>query len=110
MLLKGDYSEIIELRKKYVNYVNANSEHLEAFKINYQMAAYKLSSKDFNQTELRNICGKSKSSDVKICCFSLLDNEKQAKVLIKEQISRHPSKIYKYRSWPVIKDDYLNDY
>jgi NAD-dependent SIR2 family protein deacetylase len=110
MLLKENYSEIIRLRKKYMNYVNANSEHLEAFKINYQMAAYKLNSKDFSQIELRNIAGKSKTSDVKICCFSLLNNEKQAKVLIKEQINRHNSKIYKYRSWPVIKDDYLIGY
>lgn len=101
LLLKTEnYKAIIALAAQYSDRLdNIDSE---AFVINQQVAAKKLSHSTYNPVALRNLSGLSDSDEVKLCAFSLIDQHADAKRLMKKQLDKDPGLIKKYRDWPAV--------
>ena len=101
LLLKTeDYRTIIALASQHAE--KLKDIESEAFVINLQLAAKKLSHPIFNEVTLRNLAGLSDSDEVKLCAFSILDQHVDAKRLMKKQLEKDPGLIKKYRDWPAV--------
>jgi predicted Zn-dependent protease len=88
------YDEVLKLKAAH----NAVIEKLkiEPVTINIQKAAKESNSDLFDATALRNLSAQSKYYGVRICAFSLLDNDKDAKRLIKYKIELSNLNYYEY--------------
>lgn len=108
LLLKSeDYRAIITLASQYTDQLKDFDS--EAFVINLQVAAKKLSHPTLNLVALRNLAGLSESDEVKLCAFSILDQYADAKRLMKKQLEKDPGLIKKYKDWPAISAECFPD-
>ena len=102
------YQLVFKLYDKYKQCIE--SLNLDELKINYQLAAKKDRSDRFSKTVLRNIYGHGDSKEVKICAYSILGQEKDAKRLLKMKIESNFIFYYRFKRWPAIDSELLKGF
>ena len=103
LLKNGDYHSVLKVAAQYST--QSKDIDSEAFVINVQAAAKKLSHTSYNPVALRNLAGQSLNNEVKLCAFSLLDQHSDARRIIKQQVEMDESLLKKYKEWPAISSE-----
>lgn len=106
LLKNQDYQSVLRLAAQYADHTNINSE---AFTINVQVAAKKLSHSSYNPVALRNLAGQSDNDEVKLCAFSLLDQYADTRRIIKQRIEMDAGLLKKYKDWPALSNECFPD-
>lgn len=96
-----DYNSVISLQESFRADIQ-ESDSLEVFKINYQYALKKQGDERFDEVCVRNLSAQSKSMDVQIAAYLILDNIQSAKRKIKDRLSVRKSYYYVLRSWQIL--------
>ena len=98
-LMARQYDLIVEMHKRYKNYVDI--EGFEAWKINYSYAL-KQKGATFSKVSLRNLSAQSKNENIKLAAFAVLDNVEAAKRILRSQIKKDYTNYFKYSRWPIL--------
>ncbi|AQQ66598.1 hypothetical protein Mag101_02260 [Microbulbifer agarilyticus] len=105
-LLEENYKAVIKMFEKYKSFEEIPDA--EAFIINSYFSNKKLG-RDFTKTKIQNLSAQSNSDDVKVAAFAILDHEQKAKNIIKKQIRNSFQNYFKFKCWPIIPNNWLDE-
>ncbi|MEZ9068508.1 SIR2 family protein [Vibrio atlanticus] len=108
LLLMKQYTQLQAFVENNIDKL-IDKEEKNIITVNAQ-AALKFSGKAIDKVKLRNIIANESSEHVKLCAHILLDQESQAKRVIKANIEYDPTKLQLFKSWPIISANYLSEY
>jgi len=109
LLRESKYDEVLALYKAYKDYIVGSESDFEPFILNNQLAAKRAGNAGYDEVLVRNMSAKSPDVDVRICAFSILGNNSDAKRLIRGQIKVNYLNYFAYKEWPAIDEGLLEE-
>jgi len=106
MILSTEYKQLIEFERKHR--VNAGKFSSDSFTINFQYALRKSNSRNFDPVVLRNIIARSKEQSLHLAAFCVLEQEKDIKRVLTEQIEISYLNYFIYKRWPIIPTEIID--
>lgn len=107
-VLSKEYQKLIDFSDSHRDKLNALEN--KSFGVNLQYSLKAEKSSKYSELYLRNILANSKDSDLRLAAFSVLGQENDTKRTLTEQIDISFSNFYRYKSWPIIPKEMLDQF